>query len=311
MLEHVPATREARELPAIEAGEADPDASEGVRRVPPGPLAPAGGAGEALGGRAHRRSAGRDPLHGRRSPRGSHRTDGIPRGSPAPGSRGRGARLGHAGRHAPALRSGRARMGRCRAPAGWIGTAHDPPLEDRPGRRGSRPVPREGDRRRSPGDPPQEPGRPSVRPPLWTLRGPPPRRYGKGSRARRRLLRTFRPRRDGPRSRGLRGLRRRRPELRAGGLPPGCLPTTFGASWPAAEPSPGSTGGVRVRAASPVREPNRAALGAQTRSRTLPPPRRTWDPRGPRVWQTSAGGRRPRTTGPPGWRVPTLSPATS
>ena len=33
MLEHVPATREARELPAIEAGEADPDASEGVRRV--------------------------------------------------------------------------------------------------------------------------------------------------------------------------------------------------------------------------------------------------------------------------------------
>ena len=53
----------------------------------------------------------------------------------------------------------------------------------------------------------------------------------------------IRPRRDGPRSRGLRGLRRRRPELRAGGLPPGCLPTTFGASWPAAEPSPGSTGG--------------------------------------------------------------------
>ena len=138
MSPNVPVTREARELPAIEAGEA------------------------SSGGRAHRRSAGRDPRHSRtrRSPRGSHRTDGIPRSGLDPGSRGRGDRLGHAGRHAP---------------AGWIGTAHDPPLEDRPGRRGSRPVPREGDRRCSLGDPPREPGsgRPRVRPQLRTLRGPP------------------------------------------------------------------------------------------------------------------------------------------
>ena len=68
-------------------------------------------AGEASGGRAHRQSAGRDPRHGRRSPRGSHQPDGIPRSGPDLGSRGRRPRLGHAGRHAPALRSGRARMG--------------------------------------------------------------------------------------------------------------------------------------------------------------------------------------------------------
>ena len=53
---------------------------------PPGPLASAGGAGgEASGGRAHRRSAGRDPRHGRRSPHGPHQPDGIPPKRPGSG----------------------------------------------------------------------------------------------------------------------------------------------------------------------------------------------------------------------------------
>ena len=128
--------RQAIRAAHIEAGEADPGrppkafgASSGASRV-----SGRGRGGRPSGGRAHRRSAGRDPSYRRQPPHRPHQPDGIPRSGPDPGSRGRRPRLRHTGRHAPALRSGRARMGRCRAPAGWIGTAPGPPFEDRPGR---------------------------------------------------------------------------------------------------------------------------------------------------------------------------------
>ena len=60
------------------------------------------------------------------------------------------------------------------------------------------------------------------------LRGPPPRRHGKGRRARRRVLRTLCPRRDGPRSRGLRGLRHRRPDRGSVGFRPDARPLRSG-----------------------------------------------------------------------------------
>ena len=109
--------RQAIRAAHIEAGEADPAASEGVRRVLRGLSRQRAGAGEASGGRAHRRSAGRDPSRRRQPPHGPHQPDGIPRSGPDPGSR---------------------------------------------------PVPREGDRRCCPENPPREPGsgRPRVRPPL-------------------------------------------------------------------------------------------------------------------------------------------------
>ena len=219
--------RQAIRAAHLEAGEADPSASEGVRRVLRGLSRQRAGEG----GRRQAAALTAEALAAIRATAAAPRTgptgpDGVPPGGPDPGSRGRRPRLRHARRHAPALRSGRARMGRCRAPAGWIGTAPGPPLEDRPGGRGSRPVPREGDRRCCPGDPPRQPGsgRPRVRPPLRTLRGPPPRRHGQGRRARRRVLRTLPPRRDGPRSRGLRGLRRRRPDRGPVGFRPDARP---------------------------------------------------------------------------------------
>ena len=102
-----------------------------------------------------------------------------PRSGPDPGSRIALASVMR--RPAPALRSGRARMGRCRAPAGWIGTAPGPRSKSGwPVRSRRLPGP-PGDRRREPGS-----AGPRVRPPLRTLRGPPPRRR-KGRRARRRF----------------------------------------------------------------------------------------------------------------------------
>ena len=215
----------------IEAGEADPAASEGVRRVLPGPfLASAGGGGEASGGRAHRRSAGRDPRHGRRSPRGFRpELDGIPHEA----ARIRGAvdvalASRHAGRHAPALRSGRARTeadvelrpdgsGRLRVRRSKTDQEGEGAVQYL-GKRTAAAVREIRTRIRTPACSASSSGRSVARRLAAMARGSP------GSKAR--SVRTLRPRRDGPRSRWPPGPPSSPSRSRVGGLPPGCPPTT-------------------------------------------------------------------------------------
>ena len=223
--------RQAIRAAHIEAGEADPAASEGVRRVLRGLSRQRAG----QGGRRQAAALTAEALAAIRATAAAPRTGPTGRTESPRAARIRGAvdvAIASVMRDAMLRRSEAAALEWADVelrPDG-SGRLTGPPLEDRPGRRGSRPVPREGDRRCCPGDPPREPGsgRPRVRPPLRTLRGPPPRRHGKGRRARRRVLRTLRPRRDGPRSRGLRGLRRRRPDRGPVGFRPDARPLRRG-----------------------------------------------------------------------------------
>ncbi len=60
---------------------------------------------------------------------------------------------------------------------------------------------------------------------------------------------------------------------RVGGLPPGCQPTTLGASWPHAGPSPGSTGSEGLPAlGSPPQSRRIAPNGLRAGGRPPPPP---------------------------------------
>ena len=275
MLEHVPATREghrgghrapcgtghAFEHPAGTAKRSGPPTSRRGRRTRPPPKASgassgasAGGAGgEALGGRAHRRSAGRDPRHASAPRAGPTGRTESPEAARIRGAVDVAIASRHAGRHAPALRSGRARM--ADPSSGRMDRDGSGSAARRPTRKAREPSSTSGR------GPPLLSGRSAwrtrIRTPACSASAPDAPWPASGAAGLEGVLRTLRPRRDGPRSRGRPGPPSPLSRSRAGG----CPPTTLGASWPHAGPSPGSTGSEGPPPPRPS-DPRRKAVGS-------------------------------------------------
>ena len=176
--------RQAIRAAHIESGEPDPTASEGVRRVLRGLSRQ-----RAREGRRQAAALTAEALGAIRATAATPRTGPTGHTESLGAARRRGYRLGvgYAGRHAPAVRSRRAHVGRRRAPGQRIGTPHRHPLEERSARRRGRSVPRQVRRKGAAAHTEHGPGCPRVRPPLRPFRASAPRRHGTGRQPRRRI----------------------------------------------------------------------------------------------------------------------------